>query len=170
MKLPAAVHQSRLTFADFWAKRDARERTLLAIAASIVVFAMVYAVLLDPALAGRKRLYKDLPVLRQQVAEMRELAKQAAALSAKSAAPLPPISRENIEAALARSGLKPQNLILSGGYVKVQLATVSYASTMDWLNDIQKTSLLSVVDANIVALPQPDMVNAAFTLRQPSHE
>jgi hypothetical protein len=35
---------------------------------------------------------------------------------------------------------------------------------------VQKSALLSVVDANIVALAQPDMVNAIITLRKPSHE
>jgi type II secretory pathway component PulM len=41
---------------------------------------------------------------------------------------------------------------------------------MNWLVEMQKTALLSVVDANIVALAQPDMVNATFTLRLPLHE
>jgi len=170
MNLPAAIQLSRQAFAAFWAKRDARERALLSIAALVVAFAVIYAILIDPALSGRNRLNKDLPVLRQQVAQMQALAKQAAALSIKSAAPLPPISKENIEAALARNGLKPQSVILTGDSVKVQLAAASYADTMDWLDDMQKTALLSVVDANVVALPQRDMVNAAFTLRQPSHE
>jgi type II secretory pathway component PulM len=35
---------------------------------------------------------------------------------------------------------------------------------------MQKTLRLSATDANIVALDKPDMVNATFTLRQPSHE
>ena len=109
-------------------------------------------------------------MLRQQVAQMQELSKQAAALSIKSAAALPPLSKDSIEAALARNGLKPQSVMLTGDFVKVQLAAASFAGTMDWLDDMQKTALLSVVDANIVALPQPDMINATFTLRQPAHE
>jgi hypothetical protein len=35
---------------------------------------------------------------------------------------------------------------------------------------MQKTALLSVVDADIVALNQPDLVDATFTLRQASNE
>jgi general secretion pathway protein M len=121
-------------------------------------------------LAGRDQLNKNLPVLRQQVAQMQALSKEAAALSGKSAAPFIAMSKENIEAALARNGLKPQSVILTGDFAKVQLAAVSFAGTLNWLDDLQKTALLSVIDANIVALPQPDMVNATFTLRQPSHE
>ena len=170
MNLTGLLNQSRQSFSEFWAVRDARERAMLAVAALVVTFGLAYALLIDPALAGRDQLNKNLPVLRQQVAQMQALSKEAAALSGKSAAPLIAMSKENIEAALARNGLKPQSVILTGDFAKVQLAAVSFAGTLNWLDDLQKTALLSVVDANIVALPQPDMVNATFTLRQPSHE
>jgi type II secretory pathway component PulM len=49
----------------------------------------------------------------------------------------------------------------------VQLAAVSFSGTLNWLDDMQRNALLSVTDANIVALAQPDMVNATFTLRLP---
>jgi general secretion pathway protein M len=170
MNLTGLLNQSRQSFSEFWAVRDARERAMLAVAALVVTFGLAYALLIDPALAGRDQLNKNLPVLRQQVAQMQALSKEAAALSGKSAAPLIAMSKENIEAALARNGLKPQSVMLTGDFAKVQLAAVSFAGTLNWLDDLQKTALLSVVDANIVALPQPDMVNATFTLRQPSHE
>ncbi len=60
--------------------------------------------------------------------------------------------------------------MLTGDFAKVQLASVSFAGTLNWLDDMQKTALLSVVDASIVALAQPDMVNATFTLRQQRNE
>ena len=109
-------------------------------------------------------------MLRQQVAQLQALAKQAALLSEKPVAPPISMSRENIEAALARNGLKAQNVMLSGDFAKVQLSAVSFASTLYWLEDMQKTARLSATDANIVALDKPDMVNATFTLRQPAHE
>ena len=77
------------------------------------------------------------------------------------------MTKENIEAALARSGLKAQNVMLSGDFAKVQLSAVSFANTLYWLDDMQKTARLSATDANIVALSQPDMINATFTLSQP---
>jgi general secretion pathway protein M len=166
MNLTALLNQSRQSFSEFWAVRDARERAMLAVAALIVTLGLAYALLIDPALAGRDRLNKNLPVLRQQVAQLQALAKEAAALSGKSAAPLIIMSKENIEAALARNGLKPQNVMLTGDFAKVQLATASFAGMLNWLDDMQKSALLSVVDANIVALDKPDMVNATFTLRQ----
>ena len=164
------MDRSSLSFSEFWAARDARERAMLAVAALVVTFGLFYALLIDPALAGRERLNKDLPVLRQQVAQMQAMAKEAAALSGKPAAPPIALSRENIEAALARNGLKPLSVMLTGDFAKVQLAAVSFSGTLNWLDDMQKTALLSVTDANIVALAQPDMVNATITLHQPAHE
>jgi len=170
MNLTGLLDQSKQSFSEFLAARDAREQTMLAVAALAVTFGLAYALLIDPALAGRSQLNKNLPVLRQQVAQMQALSKETAALSGKSAAPLITMSKENIDAALARNGLKPQSVMLTGDYVKVQFAAVSFAGTLNWLDDIQKNALISVVDANIVALAQPDMVNATLTLRQPRNE
>jgi general secretion pathway protein M len=170
MNLTGLLNQSRQSFSEFWAVRDARERAMLAVAALVVTVGLAYALLIDPALSGRDQLNKNLPVLRQQVAQMQALSKEAATLSGKSASPLIAMSKENIEAALARNGLKPQSVMLAGDFAKVQLSAVSFAGTLNWLDDMQKTALLSVVDANIVVLAQPDMVNATFTLRQPGKD
>lgn len=146
--------------------RDARERAMLAVAAVAAALGLFYALLIDPALTGRNQLNKSLPELRQQVAQLQALSKEAAALSGKAASPVTAISEESIKTTLAGKGLKPQSVTLSGDLAKVQLASVSFAGTLAWLDDMQKTARLSVVDANIVALAQPDMVNATLTLRQ----
>jgi general secretion pathway protein M len=170
MNLAGLPDRFRLSFAEFWAARDARERAMLAVAALVVTLGLVYALLIDPALSGRDRLNKSLPLLRQQVARMQALSRIAAAISGKTAAPSIAMSRENIEAALARNGLKPQSVMLTGDYAKVQLTAASFAGTLNWLNEMQKTALISVVDASIVAQPQPGTVDAIFTLRQQVNE
>lgn len=170
MNLTGLLDKSRQSFSEFWAARDARERAMLSAAAAVVIFGLVYALLIAPALTGRERLNQNLPLLRQQVAQLQALAKQAEALSAKPATAVIALSRENIESALARNGLKPQSVISTGDYAKVQLDSVSFAGTLSWLNDMQKTALLYVVDANIVALAQADMVDVTLTLRQARNE
>jgi len=166
MNLTGLLYQSRQSFSEFWAARDARERAMLAVAALVVIIGLAYALLIDPALTGRNRLNKNLPELRQQAAQLQALAKEAAIYSGKPAAPLLAMSKENVEKALAQNGLKAQSVVLSGDYAKVQLSSVSFAGTLNWLDNMQSTALLSVVDANIVALAQPDLVNATITLRQ----
>ncbi|MDO8263751.1 MAG: type II secretion system protein GspM [Gallionella sp.] len=170
MNLNNLLNQSRQSFSEFWAARDAREHAMLAAAAVVVALGLTYALLIAPALTGREQLGKNMPVLRQQVAQLQALSKEAAAISGSSAPPMTAMSRESIETALARKGLKPQSVMLSGDLAKVQLTAVSFASTLSWLDDMQNTALLSVVDANIAASSQTDTVDVTLTLRQPGNE
>ena len=168
---PSGLHsQIRQSFKAFWAARDARERAMLSAAAGVVLLGLYYALLIDPALAGREQLNRNLPVLRQQAAQLQALSGEAAALSGKTPAPPVAMSKENIEAALARKGLKAQSVTLTGGFAKVQFAAVSYSGTLEWLEDMQRTAMLSVTDANIVALATPDMVDATISLLQQRKE
>lgn len=170
MNLSGLFGQSGQSLAKFWAARDARAHTLISAVAVAVALGLYYALLISPALTGRAQLNKNLPELRQQVAQLRALAQDAAAFSGQSAPPPAAISEESIKAALAHKGLKPQSVALDGGLVKVQFTDASFAATLEWLGDMQKTVRLSVVEANIVALAQPDRVNAALTLRQQGNE
>ena len=170
MNLKSLLAQFRLSISEFWAARDARESTMLAVAALTGTLGLAYVLLIDPALTGREQLNKDLPELRQQVAQMQLLSKETAELSGKFATPLIPMSKETIETDLVRNGLKAQSVMLTGDYAKVQLAAVSFGGTLNWLDELQKSARVTVVEANIVALAQPDSVNATFTLHQPRNE
>lgn len=170
MSLANTLNRSLQSWSEFWHARNARERMLLVMAAVVIVLGLLYAVLVGPALNGRQQLNKSLPQLRQQVAQLQAMSREAAGLSAQAAPAVPPLSREGIDAALARKGLKAQTVALTGDIARVQLSAVSFAGMIGWIDDMQKTALLSVVDANIVALAQPDMVNATLTLRQQKSE
>ena len=170
MSLANSLQLFKQSFAEFWAGRDARERVMLTAAAAVGVLGLIYATLIAPAVTGRDQLNKNLPLLRQQVAQLQALAKEAAALAGQSAPPLAAMSKESIGAALMRNNLKPQSVMLSSDQVEVQLTAASFSSTLAWLDDMQKSARLAVVDANIVALPQPDMVNAKLTLRLANQE
>jgi general secretion pathway protein M len=155
---------------DFWSARDARERRMLSIAAAVVGLALLYLLLIDPAIEGRAQLNKTLPNLRQQVAQMEALAKEASELSEVDAPAVEPVSRTSVEAALARIGLKAQNLTVNNEMVVAQFSGVSFSQLIRWLGDMQKTSMATVVESNIVAQDQPDTVNATLTLRQRRNE
>jgi general secretion pathway protein M len=170
MNFSGLLKQSELSMVEFWANRDARERAILSAAAGVVLLGLIYLLLVNPAMTGREQLKNNLPLLRQQVAQLQELSKEAAVLSAMPAPTVLPISKNIIEAALSHNGMKPQSLLLTGEYTKVQLAAVSFAGTLAWLDEMQKTAMLSVVDANIVALTQADLVDVTLTLRQARNE
>lgn len=164
------LKQTRQSFGEFWTARAAHERKILAAGAGVILLTLVYSLLIDPAWNGRKQLNRELPGLRQQVAQLQSMSREAAALSEKSAHALPPIIESDIEAALARNGLKPQSVTLAGGITQVKLAAAPFSATMAWIEEMQKSALLSVAEANIVALSRPDMIDATLTLRQPRQE
>jgi general secretion pathway protein M len=159
----AALRERSLAF---WQERGPRERNVLAIGAGVLVIALVYALLIAPAIEGRKQLQAALPQLRQQVAEMQALSQQAAQLAGASAAAPSPATKETIEASLRDKGLKAQAVTVDGELVRVQLAAVSFAALLDWLSDAQRTARLAVIDASIAAQATPDTVNATLALRQ----
>ena len=154
------------SLAVFWRERNARERKAIALAALVIVLALIYSIFIGPALAGRAQLEKALPALRQQAAELQLLSKQATALAGVTAPPAGVITKDSLEAALTRRGLKPQSVVLTGELVKLQFESASFAGIVNWLDEMQKNARLSVVEANIEALAPVDMVNATLTLRQ----
>ncbi|HJV50521.1 MAG TPA: type II secretion system protein GspM [Noviherbaspirillum sp.] len=154
------------SFATFWGERNKREQNLLAAAAAVIVLGLIYVLLIDPALSGRKDMERKLPALREQAAEVQALSREVGALGSKAAAPVPALTRESLESSLAGRGLKPQSVVMTGDLAKVQLNGAAFSSLVGWLADMQKGERLAVVDANIEAQAKTDIVNATLTLRQ----
>jgi general secretion pathway protein M len=155
----------------FWSARDTRERRLLTAAALVAIAGLLYLLGIEPALRGRTQLQQTLPTLRQQAATLQGLAQEAQALAGKNtAAKAPPMTKENLQAAMARNGLNAQNIALSGDLVRIQLPSAPFPGLVSWLDESQKSAGLSVVEAKIVALEAAGMVNAALTLRQQKAE
>jgi general secretion pathway protein M len=166
MKSLGKTNELKQTVSTFWDARNQRERNMLTLAIVAIVFGLFYLLLIDPATSGRADLAKKLPVLRQQAAEVQAMAKEASAVRSKTAAAPAVVTKESLEASLARKGLKPENLSVTGELVKLQLSSASFAGTIDWLDEMQRTARLSVVDAKFDAQAQVDTVNATLTLRR----
>lgn len=170
MTMPPMLLRINQAVSEFWNARNERERKQLALALALAVFALVYMLLIEPAYLGREQLKKNLPALRQQATELQALSKDAATLASVSVPPAPEMTRESVEAAMARAGLQSQNIAITGNLAKIQLSSVSFAGMLTWLDEMQKTARISVVEANITAQAQADMVNATLTLRQQKSE
>lgn len=162
--------QLRDSAANFWNERSVRERKQLLLMAVAIVLALVYFLLVAPALSGRAQLRKSLPELRQKSADMQQLLATAAMLSATTLPPPVLLSKDSIDATLNGRGLKAQSIAVTDDVVRVQLVASSFAALVDWLAEVQKTARLSVIDASIVALPGIDSVNATMTLRQQKND
>jgi general secretion pathway protein M len=159
----AALKESSLAF---WQERKPRERKALGLGAAVVIASLLYAVVIAPAIEGRQQLEKALPSLRRQAAELQALSSEATPLVPAGATPSPAPTRQSIESSLRDRGLKAQSVVVEGGLSRVQLTAVSFSSLLAWLNDLQRTARLAVVDASIVAQPAADTVNATLTLKQ----
>lgn len=166
MNAATQINGFRQTLSRFWSERNKREQNMLLAAVVVVVFGLIYALLIDPALSGRTDLEKKLPALRQQAAEVQALTKETAGFTGKTAPPPPAMTRESIETSLERHGLRAQNVALTGEMVKIQLNDMPFSATVEWLGEMQRTARVSVVDAIVEAKDQPDTVNASLTLRQ----
>jgi general secretion pathway protein M len=170
MSSAANVSRLRDTAATFWRDRSVRERKQVLLMGTLIVLALLYLLLVAPALSGRAQLRKSLPELRQKSADMQQLVREAAMLSATVAPPPILLSKETVDTTLGGHGLKAQSIVVTEDVVRVQLNAASFSSIVDWLGDVQKTARLSVIDASIVALPAADSVNATLTLRQQKSE
>ncbi len=158
------------SWSAFWLQRTAQERTLLRWCAVVVLAAMVYFVLLAPALNGRAQLTKTLPDLRLKAAEIQNLAKEAQLYLNQAPPAVKSMTKESLETALTQRGLTVQSVSLTSDFAKVQLAAVSFAGLINWLDEEQKINRIIVLDAAIVAQPVAGMVNATLTLKQRVNE
>lgn len=170
MTPPPFLLQMNQAVSEFWSARNERERKQILLAAAVAVLGLVYMLLIEPAYLGRAQLKKSMPELRLQAAQMQALSNEARALANVSVPPVPDMTQEIVAAALTRNGLQSQNIAVTGGLAKVQLSSVSFGAIVSWLDDLQKTARVSVLDANIVALEEADSVNATITLRQQKSE
>ncbi|MEA5097977.1 MAG: type II secretion system protein GspM [Burkholderiaceae bacterium] len=163
------LQRLRLRWSAYWEARSTRERLILAAGATVVILGILYPLLIDSALSGRERMEQRLPQLRQQAALMQGMAREVTALSGK-AAPAATLTKQDIEATLAGKALRAQSVAVASDTVRLQLSSASYPALLGWLEQMQKSSQLTVIEAKVVALEQPGMVDVTLTLRQPKGE
>jgi len=164
--LTQAASRFKLGALAFWLARSEQERKFLAIGAGAVALALVYSILIAPAVAGRAQLRKDLPLLRQEAAEIQALARQADELKRQAPVPVAPMSRASLSASLAARGLSAQSIGITGESARLQFSGVPFASLVAWLDAMRRESRIAVQDANIVAQATPGMVDATLALHQ----
>jgi general secretion pathway protein M len=152
----------------WWLGRTDQERKFLAVGAGVTAVALVYALLLAPALEGRDTLRDALPELRQQAAQLQTLAAEAQGLAASPAPQVPPMTQEALVASMAQRSLVAGSITMTGEYAKIQFNGVSFANLMTWLDAQRRENRVQVQDATFTALPALGQVDATLTLRQVS--
>lgn len=162
----AMTQQYRDGAAAFWQARTEQERRFLGVGGVLLGVLLVYGVLIAPALSGRAQLQKDLPVLRQQAAELQALALQAGELKAQPKITPPPMTHDSLADSLKANGLNAQSVAMTGEYAKLQLKGVPFSGLIAWLDTLRRDGRIDVLDAVITAQDTAGMVDATLTLHQ----
>lgn len=166
MSIATTIAQYRERATALWLARTEQERRFLAIGGAVVLAALLYLLLIDPAVEGRAQLRRSLPQLRQQAAELQAMAQEATALAQAPEVHVVPLTRDAVNASLTGRGLNPQSLSVTGEYIKLQLNNVAYANLAAWLDEQRRANRVLVQDATVTALPAAGQVDASLTLRQ----
>lgn len=168
MTIAAKIGELRERALAYWIARTDQERKFLTIGGIVVVLAIVYSVLIDPALTGRAELQRSLPALRQQAAQLQTLAAEAQALAGQPAPSVTPMTREGLSSSMTQRGLTAASLTMTGEYAKIQFNGVSFANLMSWLDAQRRENRVLVQDAAFTAQTALGQVDATLTLRQSS--
>ncbi len=152
-----------------WAQRPERERRILAAGATVVVPALFYFLLWQPAHEGIVRLEKTLPVMRMQAALMKREAAEVDTLRqrAQPALMTPAAMKTAIEnsatAFQLRSAIESMENVEQNG-VRITFSSVSYAKWLDWMHSLQQAQHIRVDTLSVVALQSEGMVKISATL------
>ena len=165
-RLNDIVNGYRANAAAWWSARTEQEQRMLSIGGAVVAFGLVWGVLVDPALTGRDKLKKELPQLNQQVAELQALAGEASQLAANPPTQPQPLSKDGVSARLQASGLTPQNLAVTGDYIKVEFKGVPFAGLVTWLDAMRREQRVAVQEGEVTQQGAAGQVDAKLTLRQ----
>lgn len=151
---------------QFWAARQVRERLMLTWAMIIVLAALCWLVLIEPALHGRTRLQEQLPVLRLQSAQLSQLANEFASKPQRSGSTKAAFSQSLLTDSLNAKAIQAQGLEASGAQIRLHIAAISFALWIEWLESLQANTDVVVVEANIKPTDTPGQVEIQLTLGQ----
>jgi len=126
---------------QFWIERAPRERAILGVGAGVVLIAVLYLVLIEPAWTGIGRLERSLPQQRSLAAELDALLGEVRGLKSQPqvATVSPSEVRGAIETSLTRAGMKATRIVpLSDGDIQLTFANVPYGTWAAWLAGIER--------------------------------
>jgi general secretion pathway protein M len=156
-----------------WRALAPRERSLVSIAVAIVLLAIGYAVLFEPAWTGRRVLATEIPALRSQVAQMAALVDEAKQLrGAPQSADAPQATRAALESSIGAAGLATglTKLELSGELFDLRFSAVPHVVWLEWLDTTARETRHRVVDVAVQREAAPGMVSAKVVLEFPRRD
>lgn len=153
---------------QFWNERNARERMILGAGGAVLLLALAYLLLLEPARAGIARLERGLPALRTQVAQLDSLLAEVKTLKARpqAATVSPTEARSALEKSLSAAGLKAARIVpLADGDLQLTFADVPYAGWAVWLAGAERELGARAISVTANSNGTPGRVDVELALR-----
>jgi general secretion pathway protein M len=162
---------------QFWNGRNAREKAALGAGAVVLLLAIAYLLLIEPARGGGAgggwggagwRLERGLPALRAQVAQLESLLAEVKTLKSRPqvATTSPSEARGALEKSLAAAGLKAARIVpLSDGDLQLTFADVPYAGWAVWLAGIERELGARAINVTASGNNTPGRVDVELALR-----
>lgn len=126
---------------QFWAERAPRERSVLLVGGVLLLAAIAYLILVEPAWTGIARLEKSLPQQRANAAELEALLAEVKALKARPAVATMSATdaRGALEGSLTKAGIKAARIVpLSDGDIQLTFSDVPVSKWAPWLASIER--------------------------------
>ena len=158
-----------------WQQLSARERRLLAGTLVVAGCAIVFLMLIEPAVNGREAVQARLPALRAQVAEADLMVGEARRLSSiAAAAPRASLQsvRVRLEQSIESAGLRPglQQIQATESLIDLRFRGVPFATWLNWLDSALRDTRLRVADLSITRDAEPGAVTIRMVLELPGGE
>ena len=166
--LGAAPDTSLIRWRRWWQLRSPAERSLGAGVAALVLAALAWLVVWQPLVRDSERLERRLSEQRTALVIARRQAEEIATLERATTAPGARDSRSDVDAALARQGLKAAAVERGDEQrVRITLDAVAFGALAGVLDGLQRDAHLSVTELNATARVEPGQVRADVTLSPP---
>ena len=144
---PASTRTPGALLRNWWQGLARRERRLIGAAATIIVLALLWLVVLAPALRTLQRAPAQIDAAETQLQTMQRLATEARELRAVT-----PVSTEQaanvLKAATARLGDKAR-LSVQGDRAVLTLTGASSVALRDWLSEARSGARARTIEANL---------------------
>jgi type II secretory pathway component PulM len=158
---PGARHSLR----QWWQLRTRAERAATALLVAIVVAALAWLVVWQPMQRDIERMTRQLALERAALADARRRADDIAALARNAEAPAPRAARGDLDAVLARAGIKPIGVDrIDNDRLRVVIDSTGFDTLVALLDRLQREARLRVVDLTVTGRVEPGQVRAEITL------
>jgi len=155
----------------YWQGCSVREKWMILLAMAVVCGYATWAILLAPALQGRRQWQAELPQLRAEYAQMQALNQKLLALPTRPPSAVLSIDQAALERRLAQRGLKTETLFLQSSgtgvaVLRVSFKEVAFSTLLEWLQQEQRESQWAVLEAHITPQERIDRIDAQLVLQR----